>query len=103
MKYAIIAGLFLSVAACAGPGPVTKAHAAYAACIDAKGAANCADEKAKFDAALAVANAQSQRSASRGPLILRGPEPPAPVIAVPSYETRRPITCSTVGGITTCI
>jgi hypothetical protein len=59
MRYFVIVGL-LALTAC-GEGPITKANATYTACIDARGVEGCQNEKAKLDAALAVADAQPRR------------------------------------------
>lgn len=93
---AMIAALIL--AGCAD-GPVTTANKAYSACLDTRGLEGCAVERAKLDAALSVADAQSRRSASRPPLVLRGYESPP---QQPLYTPQPVLICNTVGGTTIC-
>lgn len=88
--------LLLSVAACAD-GPVTKANAAYQACLDAKPVADCQNEKARFDAEIEAANAKSSRIQAVG-IAARAARPAAPAFPPP----RQSITCTTFGNTTTC-
>lgn len=96
MRYAI-AGLVLALGACA-EGPATKAHNAYQACLAAKGIERCQTEKAQFEAAVAFANAKSQRLAAGGLYV-----PPAIQTYQPDPQpSRSGIICTTSGGVTIC-
>lgn len=98
MRNAVIV-LALALGGCAREGYVAKAHREYTTCLDAKGVDGCQTEKAKLDAALAVADAQSRYNSSQPPLVL-GSRPQGtiyqPVVARPE------MICTTAGNTTTC-
>lgn len=101
MRYATM-GLALLLGACAArqEGPATRALAAYNACLDARGVEGCHTEKAKLDAALAYANAESRRIQA-----LNTGDAVPPVIQpyrLPTSGTRQPVTCTTIGNTMTC-
>ncbi len=105
MRYAIV-GLALLLAACATEeGPATQALRAYNTCLDARGVGACTVEKAKLDAAIVYANAQSQRMAAGAAY---RPMPPMPVIQTyqPAPESPRwgfgGVICTTNSGVTIC-
>ncbi len=99
MRKAIVLLAVMAAAGCARDGYVTTAYKAYTACLDARGVEGCSVEKAKLDAALGVADAESRHNASRPPLVLRGYDPPP---AQPVYAPRQTLNCTTYGPNTTC-
>lgn len=97
MRYVFVA-LALIIGGCA-EGPATTAYKAYNACLAEKPADQCANEKARFDAAVVYANAQSQRLAAGG--VYR----PVPVVETYSpapQAVRTGLICTTNGGVTIC-
>lgn len=94
MRYAALLGLGL-LTACSNS--MQESRSAYMACLDAKPAEQCQNEKARFDADLAVANARSRRIAAMPVLHPYTPPPQQPL-----YTHRQPLYCVPNGTIVNC-
>ena len=94
MRAMIVLALFFAVAACAEQkGPLTQAYEGYKACLDTKPAADCENERVKFEAAKAYVDSASRATGAPPPLVLADPRVGAP---------RQGVTCIQNGIVTNC-
>lgn len=98
MRYVVVA-LALAVGACAQPqmDALTYSHEMYIGCLRGHPPEECESQRAAFEANRGYADSVSRRAASVPPLVLQ-PYIPPPV----QQQTRTPITCTTIGNMTTC-